>query len=148
MKYIGKNNRGMTLIEVLATLVITAIVAILIFNIIQSSTKQKFLQTREADNLYNVTYALKVITKDIRRSIATIATTSELKLTFPDSEATYFLENGHLKKRAEGKSEVITELGCAQFIAPQSHIILIKLSNTSNCAEGKNTEIHLRKGSP
>lgn len=150
MKFRIKREHGMTLVEVLAALVITSVVAIFIFSIIQSSVEQNVKQKTEADILFDITYALKIVTKDIRRSIDAIATTSELNLKLPDaSEVIYYLEEGYLKRKPKGKvAEVITDnIGCAQFIPHKKDVILIKLSYTNNCEEGRNTIIHLRKGS-
>lgn len=146
MKSFIKNTRGMTLIEILAVTVITSIIAILIFSIIQSSVTQQVQQTKEAANLRDITYALKVVTKDIRRSKYANIIDKKLELQFPDdSVVTFFLEGTQLKKEVGNKIEIITDgIGCAEFTADD--VISIKLSNTSDCLEVQSTEIHLRKG--
>lgn len=146
MKFLYKNKQGMTLIEVLAATVIISIVAILIFSIIQSSLEQRTKQTNETRDLLDITYALKVVTKDIRRAATTSANGTTLFLEFPNGDnATYLLENGQLKREADGKAEVITEsIRCAEFAG--NDVISIKLSNTSDCLQGQNTEIHIRNG--
>lgn len=146
MRHLLKSKRGMTLIEVLAVTVIISIVASLIFNIIQSSVTQQAQQTKEANNLNDITYALKVVTKDIRRSVEAEANTSELTLTFLNGDTTtYFLLDEQLQKKSGGKVEIITDgIGCAEFSG--TDVISIKLSNTSVCPEVPSTEIQLRKG--
>ncbi len=104
MRHLLKSKRGMTLIEVLAVTVIISIVASLIFNIIQSSVTQQAQQTKEANNLNDITYALKVVTKDIRRSVEAEANTSELTLTFLNGDTTtYFLLDEQLQKKVGEK---------------------------------------------
>ena len=146
MKILLKSTRGMTLVEILAVTVITSIIAILVFSLIQSSIKQQVQQTKETSNLNDITYALKVVTKDIRRSTSARVDKGNLELTFPNaSKAIYSVENEKLKKTTGGKVEIITDgIGCANFSGKD--VISIKLSNTSGCSEGQSTEIHLRKG--
>lgn len=146
MKSLIKNTRGMTLIEILAVTVITSIIAVLVFSIIHLSVTQQVKQTRETASLNDVTYALKVVTKDIRRSKNADIIDKKLELEFPDgSVVTYSLEGTQLIKEVGEKIELITDgIGCAEFTA--NGVISIKLSNTSDCSEGQSTEIHLRKG--
>lgn len=159
MKYFQKNKQGLTLIEVLAVTVIISIVAILIFSIIQSSLELRSKQTKETNELFDITYALKLVTKDIRRSIAAEAKITELKLTFPDSKSdnsvTYLFEDHQLKKKTirdvnglktETEELITNGIGCAEFKPVENNVISIKLSNTSDCSHGQNTEIHLRNG--
>lgn len=143
---IPENKQGLTLIEVLAVTVIISIIAILIFSIIQSSLDQRVKQTKETKDLFDITYALKVVTKDIRRAVTASANGTTLFLKFPDDEAaTYLLENNELKREANGETEVITNgIGCAEFTG--NTVISIRLSNTTDCSQGQTTEIHLRTG--
>ncbi|MEK4078609.1 hypothetical protein [Solibacillus sp. FSL K6-1126] len=158
-----KSNRGLTLVEVIAITLITSIIAILIFSIIQTSVKQKELQTQETQDLFDITYALKIITKEIRYSTAIEVKTSELILTIPnstfDKSITYLIKENQLIKKIKIISngnvinpenvEIITDsLGCGEFKLDEDNInvVMITLSNTNSCANGQNTEIHLRKG--
>jgi prepilin-type N-terminal cleavage/methylation domain-containing protein len=68
MKKYLNNERGLTLIELLAVLIIGAIIFLLISNIHIFSQKQYKEQTIKAEHLFDVTYAAKVITKEIRKS--------------------------------------------------------------------------------
>lgn len=141
-----KNKKGLTLIEVLATTAIISFIAILIFSIIQSSIDQRVKQTKETRDLFDISYALKVVTKDIRRAVNASATGTTLILEFPNGdEATYLLEDSQLKREANSGTEVITSgIGCAEFTG--NNVISIRLSNTSNCSKGQTTKIHLRTG--
>lgn len=146
MKILIKNMRGMTLVEILAVTVITSIIAILVFSLIQSSIKQQIQQTKETGDLNDITYALKVVTKDIRRSTSARVDEGNLVLIFPNtSKSSYSADNGKLNKTTGDKIEIITDgIGCAEFSGED--VISIKLSNTSLCPEEPSTEIHLRKG--
>ncbi|WP_339174829.1 type II secretion system protein [Solibacillus sp. FSL R5-0691] len=146
MKILVKNMRGITLVELLAVTAITSIVAILVFSLIQSSIKQQVQQTQETGDLNDITYALKVVTKDIRRSTSAKVKEGTLELTFPNaSKSVYSSENGKLNKTTGDKIEIITDgIWCANFSGED--VISIKLSNTSVCPVEPSTEIHLRKG--
>ena len=67
-----KNNKGISLVEILATLVISGIVTLLLFSIIINTNAEGNKQTKENRELQTISYALKIITKDIRRSTDSI----------------------------------------------------------------------------
>lgn len=62
------NHDGLTLLEVLAVLVITIIVAAILFSIIISGHEQYKNQSQKNLELTDASYHLKVFTKDIRKS--------------------------------------------------------------------------------
>jgi prepilin-type N-terminal cleavage/methylation domain-containing protein len=66
-KYI-KNDNGLTLVELLAVLAIGSIILILISNVHLIGQKQYKSQSENANSLNDVTYAMKVITKEIRKA--------------------------------------------------------------------------------
>ncbi len=148
-----KSELGMTLIEVLATLVIASIIAIFIFNIIKSSTDQNIQQTEETGNLFDISYALKVITKDIRRSEDVEIDGSELELILHNSiEVKYIIEgsqqNKELIKYIDGvKTETLYGIGCfkVSFTNLEEKVISLELANKNDCSSSKKTEVHLRK---
>lgn len=67
-----KNNKGLTLVEILATLVILGIVMLLLFSLINNTNAEGNKQTKENRELQTISYALKIITKDVRQSTGTI----------------------------------------------------------------------------
>lgn len=82
MKHTVKNQRGLTLIEILATLVLCGILAIIIFNIQNHSSKQYNNQVTENSQIQKASYLLKVITAEIRKYpliTDVIDTTEEIK---------------------------------------------------------------------
>ncbi|MEK4759306.1 prepilin-type N-terminal cleavage/methylation domain-containing protein [Viridibacillus sp. FSL E2-0187] len=68
MMKIVNNEKGVSLVEILATIVLTAIVATLIFNVQLSSSKQYDKQLNKNQQLNEVSYVLKVITKEMRKT--------------------------------------------------------------------------------
>lgn len=68
MMKIVNNEKGVSLVEILAAIVITAIVITLIFNVQLSSSKQYDKQLNKNQQLNEVSYVLKVITKEMRKS--------------------------------------------------------------------------------
>ncbi|CAM5183046.1 hypothetical protein UACE39S_05328 [Ureibacillus acetophenoni] len=66
---IRKNESGVTLVEVLAVMVLFSIIALFVFTIISSSTKQQTEQTMESLELQDGAYLLKQITRDLRKSV-------------------------------------------------------------------------------
>ena len=61
------NERGITLVEMLAVIIISAILIILVSNIHLFTQKQYKTQSETTGQLFNVTYVGKVITKEIRK---------------------------------------------------------------------------------
>lgn len=68
MMKIVNNEKGVSLVEILAAIVITAIVITLIFNVQLSSSKQYDKQLNKNQQLNEVSYVLKVITKEMRKT--------------------------------------------------------------------------------
>ena len=68
MKRIVIDQRGITLVEILAAVVIIGFLSILILNIQAKSSDQYNNQLSKNQQLNEISYVLKVITKDIRKS--------------------------------------------------------------------------------
>lgn len=81
MKKVLNNEKGLTLVEVLAVFIIGVIVLILMTGVITSIQKQYKKQSSETGNLFEETYAAKIITKDVRSA------TSGAVLIFPDCQS-------------------------------------------------------------
>ncbi|MGE7665100.1 PilW family protein [Ureibacillus composti] len=73
---IKKNEKGMSLIEVLAILIIFTIISLFMFSIMNLSSKQQHEQTTESLQLQDGAYILKQITKDLRKSFKVTSKTS------------------------------------------------------------------------
>ena len=62
------NQKGLTLVEVMAVIAIMSIIFIMICNIQSTSNDQFTMQTEKNNELTDLSYTLKVITKDMRIS--------------------------------------------------------------------------------
>ena len=62
------NEKGITLVELLAAVVLASIVMLLVFSVLMSGTKQYKGQLEKNNQLTDISYALKMITKDIRKT--------------------------------------------------------------------------------
>ncbi|OMC87278.1 hypothetical protein BK128_07525 [Viridibacillus sp. FSL H7-0596] len=80
MKNIANNEKGITLVETLAVIVITALVATLIFNVQLSSSKQYDKQLNKNQQLHEVSYVLKVITKEMRKTTDIVSIKDGIKI--------------------------------------------------------------------
>ena len=97
------NEKGLTLIELLAVLVISSILILLISGVLVGVQKQYKVQSDESEAIYNVTYALKVIAKDFRKAekieLVEENNIKKLRFTIPDSIINdYYLSNHTLYK--------------------------------------------------
>ncbi len=89
------NSKGLTLFEVLTVVVILAVVSMLSISIVTSATKQQLEQSTHNRDIKDLSFALKVITKDFR------------KLLGEEVVSTYRLENNQIIRNSNGKDEVI-----------------------------------------
>jgi prepilin-type N-terminal cleavage/methylation domain-containing protein len=121
-KYIN-NERGLTLIELLAVLVIGSLILILISNIHIFGHKQNKEQSQKAASLYDVSYAAKVITKEIRKAekvkvkndILTLNPDKPNQVIFKESNGSIFMNESpivmditrFIVKRKEGSNKII-----------------------------------------
>lgn len=89
MKPRYKNEHGMTLVELLAAIVIGAIIMIFVTSILSQSLNEQKRQTSNNEQLTEMRYVLKLITKDMRKSIS--FDDNEKRFSSPDNPnvATY-----------------------------------------------------------
>ncbi|HLS36047.1 MAG TPA: prepilin-type N-terminal cleavage/methylation domain-containing protein [Bacillota bacterium] len=94
-----KNEKGMTLVEVLATLVIVSIVIIFLVGIQVVVQKQFKSQTTSTEQLTDITIAMKSITKELRLAEEVSANESELLIQLaPDEQVSYVLQEDTLQR--------------------------------------------------
>ena len=62
------NQKGLTLVEVMAVIAIMSVIFIIICSIQLTSKEQYTMQTEKNNQLTDLSYTLKVITKDMRKS--------------------------------------------------------------------------------
>ncbi|MEK5039118.1 PilW family protein [Sporosarcina sp. FSL K6-3457] len=70
MENYTNNERGLTLVELLAVIAISSVIILLILNVHVFGQKQYKEQSTKAEQLYDVSYVAKIITKEIRKSIS------------------------------------------------------------------------------
>lgn len=145
MNKVLKNEKGLSLIELLAVLVIGSIILLLISNVHLFGQKQYKSQSEKSRHLYDVTYAAKVITKEIRKAdekgIANVGSKSDhIKLT---SVIEYKYNSAN--KSIENKDGTIFVKDIEKFYVSKSssEVVLRIISITG---EEINTKITLRKG--
>ncbi|MGE6514519.1 PilW family protein [Lysinibacillus sphaericus] len=87
-----KNNRGLTLVELLAVIVILGIVSTLLMNILVSSSETNKKQLANNQQLTELSYVLKIITKDMRRTTTFDTTDSTFKNNDNTTQYTYLFD--------------------------------------------------------
>ncbi|KOS69323.1 hypothetical protein AEA09_12640 [Lysinibacillus contaminans] len=154
---------GLTLIETLAVTIIASIVLLFLYSIISQSSNTHQKQTMANKEINNAAYALKVITKDIRKhpENVTLPSDTELKIKPGTEPEIHFVFNKEQKTiNQNGK---ILSTGIDNFLV--SNFTLEELAKTQNNTSSPNfnlisiqitnlqgrtysTELYLRKGSP
>lgn len=145
------NEKGLTLVEVLAVTVIGAIVMVLIFSVQLFGQKQYKHQTEKTGQLYDVTYAAKIVTKEIRESEKVKVNTNMhkefLSLTLTkESGSTTTLE---LKNNSLLNNGSPLVKGISKFeIAYKNNMLVINLESIDKNGEKEKieTELYVRKG--
>lgn len=100
MSIIHKNERGMTLVELLAALVLGVIVMGIVSTILVQSVNEQTRQTSNNGQLTEMRYVLKLVTKDMRKSTNlkdnqsfTINNSSIATYTFDPSNQSVYRDN-------------------------------------------------------
>lgn len=70
-------QEGISLVEVLAILVITSIIFILLYGILSNGQNQYIKQKQANQDQQNISYALKILTKEIRKNPNSIIVSNE-----------------------------------------------------------------------
>lgn len=143
-----KNNHGFSLVEMLAVLVLLSTITLLSINIISSATNQQIKQNNYNRDIQDLSYTLKVITKDIRRSDAISETEDSTdsniiyyNLTLKENMiATYRLENNEIIRSTPLFNESIA-LNISRFTINSSSISITTLNENT-----VTTDITLRSG--
>ena len=148
MKKYLKNEKGLTIVEVLAVIIIGSIIMLLIFNVHLFSQKQYKSQSEKSRHLYDVTYAAKVITKEIRKAEKVTVKDNMLTLTLNESNETIFeWQNDTIMK--DGNSFIL-EISKFEVERDEDDDRKFTLAIESIEQNGKNesikTEIYVREG--
>lgn len=148
-----KHNHGFTLVEMLAVIVLFSTITLICFSIITSATNQQIKQSTHNRDIDRLSYTLKVITKDIRKSdtIETIlpseigeSTDSSItyyKLTVENNViATYWFENNEIIRSTPSHNESIAT-DISEFTINNGYISITTLNGQPII-----TDITLRSG--
>ncbi|WP_107838193.1 PulJ/GspJ family protein [Metasolibacillus meyeri] len=93
-----RTEDGLTLVEVLAVIIITSLAALLIFSVMTQSTKIFGQQSEENQSLNDVAYALKVMTKEIRKNPQSVSIIEPYQLTISNNSFNFDIENYRITK--------------------------------------------------
>ena len=142
-----KNEKGVTLIEVLAVLIIVTIVSLLVFSIMNSSSKQQKEQAREVKQIQDGAYILKQITKDLRKSYEVDLTTPDIYIFSgnQENEFTYkFVVNELYRYDSLNGYESLLASNIEDFLITGDEEVAIQFRINDKTYK---TTINLRKGS-
>lgn len=144
-----KNNYGLTLLEVLATCVLTSLITLSLFSIIVASRDQHNKQSDVNKQINDVSYALKLITKDIRKYPSNIITNNTSLSISIDSDTTenivYSFEDSAKTINKNGVP-LVSDIEFFKVIPCESGLSDCTFIEIGNNEKTVSTEIILRKG--
>lgn len=114
MKSLRKNEKGLTLVELLAVIVISSIITIILFSIFLNGQNQAQTQRDKNLQLIDVAYVLKVLTREIRKTDAVEVQNNDTLIidneiyTFNSAEKT-ITKNGGIFQTDINQFQVIKE---------------------------------------
>lgn len=140
------NESGLTLVEVLAVTIVTSLILLAIYSIIIQSTNTYKSQTSTNKELNDAAYALKVMTKELRKNpnAITVYSMTELIINKDDAnkEIRFVFDE---EQKAIIKNDVIFSRDIKEFKSRQDgRVITIKITSLNN--KTFSTEIYLREG--
>jgi len=142
-----KTEKGITLVELLAAIVLASIVMLLVYSVVMTGTKQYKNQLEKNKQLTDISYTLKMITKDIRKTEnPQIITHSDIKLNGVNyaKNGNTITRNGVIIARAIEKFYVDDGYGTENYDENKiKWSIEIKSLDQKDI---KKTEIYLRNG--
>ncbi len=135
------NEKGITLVELLAAIVLASIVMLLVYNVLMAGTKQYKNQLEKNNQLTEISYALKMITKDIRKTEKPqIISSSQIKL----NDVNYSKDGNTITRNG-----VVIASSIKRFQVTRDNIKWVIEIESTNQISGKTgkvekTEIYLR----
>ncbi len=139
-KEILKHQRGMTLVETVAVLVIIGFLSLLLLNTLTGSSSQYSDQLQENTQIHDISYVLKVVTKEIRMTNATNIEEIDNGIRFKNTNTNYQLDTTtHSIYKYIGDNNTFDDDD--EVVANHIHTFNIKKINPS--AQGSNTEWHI-----
>ncbi|MDQ0430533.1 prepilin-type N-terminal cleavage/methylation domain-containing protein [Planomicrobium stackebrandtii] len=143
MKKLLKQQRGITLVELLAVIVIGGIVMVLILSIFSNGNKTYQNQTARSEQITDMRYIAKVVTKEIRMTDKVSIVNGDLVLG-SNEKLVFSLDNGQIKKDEEVIASNIAVL--AFHFIDRTLLIEIESKEGNSNSQKLSTEIYLREG--
>lgn len=138
MKKQTNNERGITLVELLAAIVLASIVMVLLYSVLMTGTKQYKSQFDKNKQVTEISYTLKMITKDIRKTEKPILiSSSEIDL----NGIKYSKNGSNITRNGVVIASVIDRFN----VVVDGDRWIIEIKSAGN-EETKKTEIYIRKG--
>lgn len=137
MKRHLSNEKGVTLVELLAGLVIATIIMLLVFNIMLTVQEQYNAQSEDAGGLFDVTLAAKEITKEIRKNPGTITSPDEHTIIFNETTENEIIFKFQDKMLLKNNINFVNRLEEFSVEIDEGKVILDIVSN-----EGSSKSIH------
>lgn len=142
-----RNEKGITLVELLVVLAIGGIIMALVMGILGNGQNQHRSQTAKADQLNDVRYAAKVITKEIRKADKVVVVNSSSLNLGNASHVSLTLNNNRILQ-----NDATLVSGIEEFTISwdEEEERLLKIKIVSSNQKGQNqkieTEIFIREG--
>ncbi|CAM5182922.1 hypothetical protein UACE39S_05322 [Ureibacillus acetophenoni] len=133
-----RNQNGLTLVEVLATLIISSIVVVILFSVFSGANKEYNKQTGVNQDLADVSYALNVLTNEIRLNENSYIS-EDGSIVVDDTTYRYDEESSTITKTKESETTVFMN-NINDFIVSQNGH-LINLSITANNEKTVSTSV-------
>ena len=143
MSQFMKNERGITLVELLAVLAIGSMILTLIIGVATNGQKNYISQTNATEQLTEIQYAVKVITKEVRK--AERIKVEENKLTI--NHGTQLVIQWQNGKVQQNDTVLATRIGTLKFAIDERLLsISIATVETNGKKQETKAEIYLRDG--
>ncbi|WP_453994653.1 prepilin-type N-terminal cleavage/methylation domain-containing protein [Bacillus nitroreducens] len=136
-----RNNKGITLIELLAVLALLSMVLLLATSVHLFGQKQMSNQTSQIENQANVRLAINILTKEIRKANRTEVSNNVLTINNTD---TYTLEKNEITKNGVAIISSIKDLKISKD-GNKIKIDVTSIPDKNNQEVGLSTEIFIRE---
>ncbi|MDP4156047.1 MAG: prepilin-type N-terminal cleavage/methylation domain-containing protein [Bacillota bacterium] len=137
-----KNQKGVTLIELLAAIALLSVVLLVANSIHLFGQKQMSDQTAEIQNQSNVRLAMDIITKRIRKA-STISVDNNGVLTLDNTDV-YKLDNNNLTQNSQPIINNLQKFEI-QYDGSKITVTIADLPNTNTPQTTLSTTIYIRK---
>lgn len=124
LRILLKNSKGITLIELLASIAIFSFLVILVMNVHLFGQKQFTIQNDQIEIQLNLNLAVSSLTKELRKSSEIIINKNSYKI----GENVYTIKNNNLLKNGKVFARNIQDLS----IEKEGNTLLIKIESIQN----------------